>query len=388
VRILNVNASLDPLDGGLSERTFQMSRWLAASGEAVDVLVLEKGLTADRLEAIRPASVIPLHMLVRRYYVPRESKPIREVVERADVIHLMGYWSVLNALVVKEALRAGKPYVLCPAGSWRLRGRSMALKIGFDRFIGRRMVEKSARLIAITEQERDLFESYGVPRSKIVLMPNAVDPDAFRAEDDQAFRREFALGARPFILFLGRLDPVKGPDLLLEAYARSATATTHDLVYAGPDGGMLLTLQTRCRELGLGDRVRFLESIYGQEKSMALHAASFLAIPSRHEAMSIVVLEAGVSGTPVLLTDQCGLDEVEKFGGGIVVKTDVQSIANGLDRMRAADLERMSRAIRELILDRYTWESLVPRYKRLYGEILELNAAAVLRRGQSREATC
>jgi glycosyltransferase involved in cell wall biosynthesis len=347
-----------------------MSRWLAVAGDTVHVLVLDKGLSSDRIEGIRPASVIPLEVFSRRFYIPGESAPIREAVERADIIHLMGYWSFLSAIVAKAARRVGKPYVFCPAGAWRWAGRSRVLKLGYDRLVGRRIVAGASRLIAITQHERELFESYGVPGGKIEIMPNAVDPTDFRANDDEAFRAKFSLRAKPFILFLGRLAPVKGPDLLLEAFARSAVAETHDLLFAGPDGGMEAGLRARSRELGLEERVRFVGSIHGADKSMALHAAEFLVIPSRHEAMSIVVLEAGVCGTPVLFTDRCGLDDVAACGGGVVVKSDAEAIQTGLDRMCGANLAEMSRRIRYLVLDRYTWESVVSRYKKLYSEIL------------------
>lgn len=370
MRILNVDASIDVLDGGQSERTLQMSRWLATTGEDVDVLVLDKGLSAQRLEAIRPARVVPLRTLNRRFYVPGERRRVREEVATVDVIHLMGYWSVLNALVFDAARRAQKPYVLCPAGSWRVRGRSRILKFGYDRIIGRRIVDGAARVVAITHQEREQFESFGVAPSRIVVMPNAVDAADFAKRDDAAFRSQFGLGPAPFILFLGRLAPVKGPDLLLEAFAASNDAAGHHLVYAGPDAGMAAGLRSRVGKLGLEDRVHFIGPIAGNEKSMALHAADFLAIPSRHEAMSIVVLEAGICGTPVLLTDQCGLPEVGATEGGIIVPPDAGAIAAGIDRMIGADRVMMGARMRDLVVERFTWQALVQQYRTMYAEIL------------------
>jgi len=76
--------------------------------------------------------------------------------------------------------------------------------------------------------------------------------------------------------------------------------------------------------------VHFAGYLGGEGKSRAYRAASLLAIPSRQEAMSIVVLEAGIMGTPVLLTDQYGLDEVERLGGGKVVNATVEGVQNGL----------------------------------------------------------
>ncbi len=71
MRILNVTLSIDPLDTGMSERTFQMSRALARSGNDVEVLVANKGLSAKRLQEIAPATVTAVDLINRRYFVPQ-----------------------------------------------------------------------------------------------------------------------------------------------------------------------------------------------------------------------------------------------------------------------------------------------------------------------------
>jgi glycosyltransferase involved in cell wall biosynthesis len=85
-----------------------------------------------------------------------------------------------------------------------------------------------------------------------------------------------------------------------------------------------------CAALGIIDRVHYIGFISDEAKSQAYHAADLLVIPSRKEAMSIVVLEAGITGTPVLLTDQCGLSEVESIEGGKVVTASVEGLQSGL----------------------------------------------------------
>ena len=123
--------------------------------------------------------------------------------------------------------------------------------------------------------------------------------------------------------------------------------------------------------------MRFLGYVRGADKVDAYHAASLVVIPSRHESMSIVAIEAGGAGVPVLLTDQCGFDEVEAADGGRVVAASVAGLCEGL-RATLADPQRlrpMGENLRKLVAKRYAWEMLVEEYLTLYGEILATGVA-------------
>lgn len=367
-----MNASLDPLDGGQSERTFQMSRALAKIGHGVEVVVTDKGLSLDRMRAIAPAHVTALRTLNERFFIPIATPArLRTIISTADIVHLMGHWSVLNAMVCREAIRLGKPYVVCPAGSWRLFGRSIAAKRVFDLVVGSRMIAKATRVIAITDDEKKLLVSRGVAEEKVVVIPNAIDAVDYAGHDDESFRHESQLGARPFILFLGRLSTIKGPDLLLEAYlAASELVRAFDLVYAGRDEDWADRLKRAAATAGVTDKIHFVGHIGGAEKAQAIHAADFLVIPSRHEAMSIVVLEAGAAGTPVLITDQCGFNDVERVGGGLVVAPTSDAIRIGLESMTRADRRAMGRKLRDFVLQNYAWGSIAQAYVEMYWNVL------------------
>ena len=110
----------------------------------------------------------------------------------------------------------------------------------------------------------------------------------------------------------------------------------------------------------------------GADKSNAYHAADLLVIPSRQEAMSIVVLEAGISGTPVLLTDQCGFNVIEKIDGGKVVQPSVKGIELGLiEILRDKDrLNSMGSNLKQYTNENFTWDSIIGKYLTLFGQIL------------------
>jgi glycosyltransferase involved in cell wall biosynthesis len=121
------------------------------------------------------------------------------------------------------------------------------------------------------------------------------------------------------------------------------------------------------------NRIHFLGYLGGAEKSDAYHAAQLLVVPSRQEAMSIVAIEAGICGTPVLLTDQCGFDRVEEIGGGWVVPASVEGIKQGLLKvMRQTELLKPAKLnIRKLVKEYFAWDNVVLSYINLYDQLIQ-----------------
>ncbi|MDY6793334.1 MAG: glycosyltransferase family 4 protein [Thermodesulfobacteriota bacterium] len=375
MRVLNVNMSLDPVSGGgTAERTFQISRFLAKAGLQCDVLTMSLNLSDERIEQLKSIKLIALECLVERYYIPKLSQQtIKDAVANADIIHLMNHWTILNALVYRSVRKQNKPYVVCPAGALPLFGRSQKFKYLYNRFIGNHIISDANGHIAIGVNEISHFEKYGVEPEKVSLIPNGIDPEDFKTSDVDHFRRKFGLNDSPFILFIGRLNPIKGPDLLLHAFEKTSKVFNDcHLVFAGPDGGMLSELKEKSKKTKIKNRVHFTGYLGGEEKSSAYGAASLLAIPSRQEAMSIVVLEAGIMGAPVLLTDQCGFDEVEQIGGGKVVTATVEGLQHGLVKIlkNPDKLKTMGSNLKKHVMDHYTWEKIINKYIDLYNQIL------------------
>lgn len=374
MKILHVNMMLDAVNGGgTAERTFQLARAMARRGVKSGVLTLDIGLSPERIASLAPATATVLHCVAQRYFLFKWPEPkIGEAVRWADLVHLVGHWTLLNAAAFREARRQGKPYAVCPAGALPIFGRSRHMKRAYNALIGRRMIREADACIAIGTNETAQFAEYGVASGRLTFIPNGIDPADFQSADSKGFRTRFNLPPGPFILFLGRLNLIKGPDLLLLAF-RDIAGSHPDvhLVFAGPDGGMLGNLQRMTGEFGLQHRVHFIGPVEGKIKSQAYHAATLLAVPSRQEAMSIVALEGGISGTPVVMTDQCGFDEIATSGGATVVPATPLGLAHGLETMlsRPDALPGMGAALREWISSRYLWERVADQYIELFSRV-------------------
>ena len=377
MNVLNVCSNFDPVTGGgEAERTFQMSQFLILAGVSCRVLTIDTGLSKKRQKALGEERVIALPCLNRRLYVPRVSfRYIEQLVNQSDVVHLIGHWTVLNALVYLAIRKAKKPYVVCPAGALSIFGRSKVLKKIYNFVVGAKIIKNAASCIAVTAEEKNYFIWSGIEAEKILVIPNGIAANDFISCNVDSFRKKYALGSSPFVLFVGRLNLIKGPDLLLQAFCNLKDKFRHvDLVFVGPDRGMLEQLKTLAQEAGVASRVHFIGYLEGAEKSDAYHAAELLVIPSRHEAMSIVALEGGICGTPVLLTDRCGFDQLAKIGGGWVVPATVAGLEKGMSEVLLHP-ELISPAalnIKKYVNDYFALENIVLSYKNLYTQLIAM----------------
>jgi glycosyltransferase involved in cell wall biosynthesis len=360
LRVLLVTISLDAeRGGGTAERTRRLALGLAALGTPCEVVAMEGGTFADDLRQ----AAIPVHVtgsIRLKFDVPTINPfSFYRLVRRADRIHVLGYWNLLSVATTRLARMLGRPYVLSPAGEFAGLVQPRPISRVFHRLFGVGMVRGAASLLAITALERrQIMERFGSLAPDIFILPNGVpDPTDASVPPPQG---------RKIVLFVGRLAPIKGPDLLLEAFA--SVALRHpdvQLVLAGPDFGLRDQLAGRIVELGLQDRAVLTGYVDEDRRAALFGSALFLCVPSRAEAMSLIGLEAGAAGLPLLLTDQCGFDEVAEIGGGAVVPASVDGLAAGLDRLltERSELAAMGERLRAHIRDNYTWPRLAAMFR-------------------------
>ena len=126
-----------------------------------------------------------------------------------DVIHLMVHWSVLNALVNVASRRAGKPYVICPAGALPIFGRLAWLKRCYNLIVGRSIIRKASAHTAVTATEFLQFATYSLLRDPKIVISNGVRKEDF-VDFDKTLLVSRGVKEAPTILFMGRLNPIRG----------------------------------------------------------------------------------------------------------------------------------------------------------------------------------
>jgi glycosyltransferase involved in cell wall biosynthesis len=366
VKLAIVNFVIDPrLGGGTAAKSVALARALVSAGHDAHLVTTDIGLDDGRRPLLPGVQLTVFEAALDRFPVPLTTPAaLVRLLDGCDAVIVLNHWNVLNAMTYVSAKRLRIPLLFCPAGALSIQGRSRWLKWLYDLAIGRRLVADAAALIATTEVEAQQFRVAGIEPDRIRIIPNGIEPhpSGLTAEE---FRARLRLPAGPILLFMGRLNAIKGPDLLLDAFVQVASRHGEwQLVMAGRDEGLGPALRSQAANAGLEQRVHIVGHLLSDLSIGAYLAASLLAVPSRHEAMSLVALEAGVVGTPVLLTDVCGFDEVESVGGGRVVSATAADLAAGLHALLAASdrLPAMGQRLQELVLARFGWPTIVQKY--------------------------
>ena len=375
---------LHPRYGGLSAAVPDLARSLAngVGGEPMDVAL---AAFCAQGEHYIPAGFSPEQLT----YWPLARKPwlsdyfrgqalhrsFRELLRGAAGIHIHGLWEQSTALAAAEARSLKVPYVMSAHGMlepWALENKKLK-KLVYAALVERANVAGARALHALTQAEARQFVGFGA-RSPIAVIPNAVDlPD--RA-DASLFLRDFPeLRGKRLVLFLARLHPKKGLDLLLEAWAEVvADFPDAHLVVAGPDSeGTLARLRHFVADRGLVGNVCFAGLLQGAMKWSALAAAEAFVLPSFSEGQSVGVLEAMGMGLPVIVTEACNMPEVRELDLGWTIQPHLEPLTNALrELLRGELMENLDKGIRgaALVQSRYSWPVVAQQMAELYSWII------------------
>lgn len=377
LRILNVISGVDPSGGGVIEAARSFSLELVKRGHRVDFACLDDPETAKVLDG--PYKVHALGPGGSGYrYNPALSRWI--VARRADydVAILHGLWNHASVGGRAGAIAAGIPYVHFTHGM--LDGYFNAVQpvkkwlkqlfwLGFQS----RVLADAYAVLFTTEAERQASrrtfiggKSY---RSDVVPLgiegkPN--DPPCSLAE----FGDLRPLVARPYLLFLSRIHPKKGIDLLINSFAQlDDRLRGYDLVIAGPDPSDMQSELMQSIEPAASARIHWVGMVTGSRKwTLLSHAAAFI-LPSHQENFGIVIAEAASCGLPILTTDKVNIHAaITSYGAGIVGSDTAAGVTCLLTRFLAlsrSELAAMSQAAQTCFAAEFSIETATDRLERL-----------------------
>lgn len=303
---------------------------------------------------------------------PRVIGFCRASLSQFDLVHFFGLYDLLGPAVSHFCRRQRIPYLIEPMGMYRPIVRSLRLKRLYHRMFGHQLVRGSRYLIATSEQEKQELVEGGIAATRIVIRRNGVElPENPPAPGDFRRRWEIPRDAK-LILFLGRLVSKKSPDLLLEAFAGWRTGAGGNpnavLVLAGPDegDGFLARLKESKEAAHLNEQVIFPGPLYDDEKWSAYRDADLFVLPSQNENFGNTAAEAAACGTPVIVTDRCGIAPFIG-GAGMVIQHDVGQLCDALEKFLALEdpRARYGKGCEELV-QRLSWEGPLDLTEDLY----------------------
>lgn len=357
------------------------ARELAARGHEVTFWCTN---LVDKSRTISPASTTVEHEGVTVHYwatsvfprwpgalgphyvaLPSEAS---ESVAGLDIVHLCEYRSFLAARVASLAERYQVPFVVQPQGTFLRYGDRRLLKGIYDVVAGRRMRRRAAMFIAATSTEAEDMGQAGIEPDRIAIVPNGIRINDVSLPERGKFRKRYGLRDEvPLLVSVGRVDDVKGFDLMLRAMASVAPPAVYAVV--GPDYGLGDRLKAMATELGLETRFILTGALpEARDVMAAIVDADVFVLPSRHEAFGQVILEACLASRPMVLTS--GVNSASAFAdrAALVVPPEPPALAAAVNRLLGdAELRaRFGAEGRRMLDSDYRIEAVAAKLERVY----------------------
>ena len=360
MKLLHVISLSDPETGGPIEALLRISEVLVRDGHQVSVVCLE-----DEQEIAGrnfPLPIAGLGSVSKLYcYSPQLTPWLKENACRFDAVVLHGLWNY-SSVGSWRALRKGStPYYIFAHGMmdpWfreKYPLKHFAKQI-FWTLVEGRVLRDAQSVLFTCEEERVRAQGVfkGHPYKERVVLFGTAGPDGDPQTQQDAFTTAFPeLQCRQFLLYLSRIHPKKGCDLLIQAFAEEAPELPPNLnlVIAGPDQvGWVPELQALAKKLGIAERVHWPGMLRGDVKWGAFRKAEAMILPSHQENFGFVVAEAMACATPVLVSNKVNIwREVESSGSGLVEPDTLDGTRNLVRRfneMSEAERVEMSKKAR------------------------------------------
>ena len=382
MKILQIISSLDPADGGISEGVRQSGISLTSAQHQVEVASLDPP-AAPYLKNY-PLPVYALGPAKLGYSFSNRFAPwLRSNHHRYAVIIVNGLWQYHSYAVWRTLRKSGTPYVVFPHGMldpwFKKRYPLKHLKKWLYWPWAEYRVLRDAQAVLFTSEEERLLArtSFSLYRcNEVVVNYGTADPAGDPDCEQQAFFNRYPeLRGKRLAVFMGRIHPKKGCDLLIEAFAKTLSQD-HEwhLVIAGPDQvGWESKLRSRAERFGIASRITWAGMLRGAVKWGALRAAEMLVLPSHQENFGVVVAEALAVGTPALISDKVNIwREIQADGAGIVAGDTLAGTCELLRKYLAtgeAEKVNMRRYARNCFEQRFEIQRAVGALRRVLTEV-------------------
>lgn len=375
MRVLHVIPSVAERSGGPATAIVPLCRALRDAGTDVLLVTTNEGLQQRDTDCLTdykgvPARFFPVQLGSSFKYSRPLAAWLKNNAHDFDVVHVHAVFNHASIAAAGACRNAVVPYVVRPLGTldpWNMRQKPVRKRV-FWLMSGRKMLERSAAVHYTAKAEKEATEGLLRLNHGRVIPLGVETADAAKINDlAQWFP---ALASQRYVLFLSRLDPKKGLDVLIESFvslARRSEFSAWRLVIAG-DGPReyVATLKEKAAN---SHRIIFAGWVEGEAKEALLRNAALLALPSRQENFGFCVLEAMARGVPVLLSPQVNLArEIEAADAGWIVERDELT-----NRLAAALADENQRAWRgkaaHLFAQRYSWKKTAADLIDLYEEV-------------------
>ena len=398
LKVLHVIPSVSEQSGGPAQAIFPMCRALVARGHEVCIATTRHGLPSLNGNGNGPqryngtsTHFFPIQWGDRFKY----SRPLKtwldENVRSFDVVHIHAVFNHSSIAAARACRRHLVPYVVRPLGTldpWSLKQKSVRKSL-FWNLAAKRMMTDAATIHYTAQAEFDrVKDSLGLTHGTVVPLgitssDSVLGPQASRPARDQpgltlAAQQAGTPAARsgPYVLFLSRLHPKKGLDVLIKAFVavhKNREFPEWRLVIAGDgDAAFVNSLKQLVSSSSADGFISFIGWVSGDEKRDVLRKASLLVLPSSQENFGLCVLEALAEGVPVVVSRDVNLaSDIADAGAGWISAIDIVSLQKTISEAMTDEEQRLSRGLAgKLFSKNFSWESIAEELEKMYLAII------------------
>ena len=341
MKILHVLADSDPAKGGVIEGVLQLGEAYRRLGHEQHLLTLDD--PRDPWVGSTASPIFPLGKpgATKRFYPARAIAWLRAHAEQYDAIVVDGLWNAATLAAARVLPQSGVPYAVFPHGMldpWfrELQPAKEWVKRQLFRVNEGPLLRGAKAVLFTTERERELaratWPGWQGMREQVVGFGTGEPPSTTNAEILDFRSGVVGLADARYLLFLSRIHPKKGCELLLEGFANAHQGERTHLVIAGPGApDYLARLHRLSDNLGISSKVHWPGMLQSGVKWAALNGCEAMVLTSYQENFGVVVAEALACRKPVLISDQVNIhDAVAQARAGFICETTAASVADKL----------------------------------------------------------
>jgi glycosyltransferase involved in cell wall biosynthesis len=304
------------------------------------------------------------HKWAKTSIAPGLLAELPKLIPWADVVHVTAVYSFPTIPTLLACRLAGKPILWSARGSlqrWE-HTRKRSLKQAWERSCAA-ILKGHPHAIHVTSPEEAKAAQTQLPDSPTIEIPNGVDlPDSLA-------ERQWQPDGKTRVLYLGRFDPIKGIENLIDAVALARTPQLELFLCGSGDNAYTASLAKRIEEKGLGSRIKLAGFVEGAAKTRAFENADICVLPSFSENFGMTVVEALSHGVPVIASKGTPWQQLPIHEAGLWVANDPESLARAMDELAQKNLVEWGQRGRAWMRETFDWNAVARRMAETYREL-------------------
>lgn len=324
-------------------------------------------------------NVYPIHCISNRLglYCPSAAKVARQIIKNYDVVYATNWYYHIAMVFSKIAQECNVPFVISAMASLQPEAKKLKRipKLILDKMYTKQMTSHATGFHSMGQTETDVYKEWGAKAEQIYRIDHGLFPENFKIKKHTDILERIGIDKNPYIMFVSRIDPKKGLELLLHSFAK--IIKTHKnlrLVVAGTGSVEYVNkIKNLSKKLNVDKNVIFTGFVTHDEKLELLESTKLFILTSHSDIHPMASVEAIGMGAPVILTKISDFPEVEEYKAGILVDENEGSVVNAVLKMLEDEsaLLEYSKNAKRLMMDRFLIEKNVKQYEEMFLDVIQ-----------------